>query len=70
MAYGSYTVARTARLDQIAKLIYQTEKGGVVEALLGANPGLAGAAASVPRGAVLQVPDRPKTATIVTRPWE
>ncbi|PIO98568.1 tail protein X [Pleomorphomonas carboxyditropha] len=70
MAYSPYTVTRTARLDQIAKLIYQTEKGGVVEALLSANPGLAGAAASLQRGTVLQVPDRPATTSTVTRPWE
>jgi phage tail protein X len=71
MAIVTHTVERTARLDQIAKLIYQTEKGGVVEALLAANPGLAGIAGAVPRGTVIAVPDRPAvTTTGYTRPWE
>lgn len=67
----THTVSRVARLDQIAKEIYRTEKGGVVEALLSANPGLAAVAGAVPRGTVITVPDRPAvTPTKITRPWE
>lgn len=68
---ATHTVARDARLDQIAKKIYRTERGGVVEALLAVNPGLAASAWAVPRGTVLIVPDRPaSTTTGYTRPWE
>lgn len=71
MAYQPYTVTREARLDQIAKLIYGTERGGVVEALLAANPGIAVLASAVPRGTVLVVPDKPATSTFnYVRPWE
>lgn len=68
---ATHTVTKPARLDQIARLIYQTERGGVVEALLAANPGLSAIAGAVPRGTVLVVPDRPVvTTTKYTRPWE
>lgn len=71
MAAPTHTVDRTARLDQIARLIYQSEKGGVVEALLAVNPGLAAMASAVPRGTVIVVPDRPATTkSKITRPWE
>lgn len=71
MTYQPYTVLREARLDQIAKLIYGSEKNGVVEALLAANNGLAEIASAVPRGTVLVVPDKPETSTAsYVRPWE
>lgn len=71
MTYAPYVVAQTARLDQIAKLIYQSELGGTVEALLAANPELATLMDSVPKGTVITVPAKPSaSASSYTRPWE
>ncbi len=47
---------RPERLDHIAKAIYGGERGGVVEALLAANPGLALQGAFIAPRTVLQVP--------------
>lgn len=55
----SYTVAHGGeRLDRIAKKLMQTELEGTVEALLDANPGLAGLMQSgvVPAGTVIRLP--------------
>lgn len=53
----TYVVGRRPeRLDRIAKAIYGSERGGVVEALLAANPGLALQGAFIAPRTVLQVP--------------
>lgn len=63
------------RLDRLAKAVYGSERGGTVEALLNANPGLAALAAAqsgfLPRGTTVTVPTLPPTASdpALTRPW-
>lgn len=44
------------RLDRIARKVYGTEKGGTVEVLLDANPGLSMCWPVVPEGRVIKVP--------------
>lgn len=63
------------RVDRIAKALYGTERGGTVEALLDANPGLAAhlvdSAAIVPEGELLTVPAvEARPADRIVRPWE
>lgn len=60
------------RLDRVAKRLYGTERGGTVELLLAANPGLAEIGPLLPRGTRIVVPQRPATKpnTAYTRPWE
>jgi len=68
----TYTVpGDEERLDRIARAIYGSERGGTVEALLEANPGLAAHGPFVPGGTVIEVPPAPEpvVATVV-RPWE
>ena len=66
-----YTVGRRPeRIDRIAKLLYGSERGGAVERLWAANPGLASFGAFIPVGTVIRVP----AATIVSTsafvpPW-
>lgn len=47
------------RLDRLAKRLLQTERDGAVEALLAANPGLAGVITDsmVPADTVVMVPE-------------
>ena len=55
----SYTVpAGGERLDRIARALYGSERGGTVEALLDANPGIADLPVILPAGTVLAVPER------------
>ncbi|MEO0496274.1 MAG: tail protein X [Pseudomonadota bacterium] len=73
---GTYTVPQDGqRLDQIAADIYppsgdRSPPGGVVDALLLANPGIA-EAWHVPAGTVLNLPaaEAPEPVSF-TRPWE
>lgn len=60
------------RLDQIARELYGTERGGTVEALLDANPGLAALGVIIPRGTELDVPLQPqlKPDAEPVRPWD
>lgn len=59
------------RLDRIAQTLYGSERGGTVEMLLDANPGLAALGPELPRGTVITVPDRPEPkTTATTRPWD
>ena len=60
------------RLDRIARRLYGTERGGTVEALLAANPGLAAFGPFIPQGTRLVVPSRPapQSDPALTRPWE
>ncbi|UIY44158.1 tail protein X [Methylobacterium radiotolerans] len=64
------------RIDRLAKRLYETERGGTVELLLAANPGLAALALKnsgyLPRGLVINVPPAPvsTTNTSLTRPWQ
>lgn len=44
------------RLDRIARQLYGTEKGGTVEVLLDANPGLSMCWPQIPEGTVINVP--------------
>jgi len=72
MTDRTYTVTEDGkRLDQAALAIYGTERGGSVEALLDANPGLAATLPFVPAGTVLVVPEAPdpEPETIVA-PWD
>ena len=46
------------RLDRVAQELYGTERGGTVEALLLANPGLAALGPIIPEGVRLMVPER------------
>ena len=72
-ALGTYTVAELElRLDRIARELYGTERGGTIEALLDANPGLAELGPMIPLGTVLTVPPQPVAppAAGLTRLWE
>lgn len=70
------TVHRVAiggeRLDRIARAYYGTERGGTVEALLDANPGLADLGAIVPEATAIDIPAEVETkpATTFTYAWE
>lgn len=57
------------RLDKIAKMHFQTERNGSVEALLANNPGLASVTVDgiVPAGTVISTPD-PFTPKVSLRP--
>lgn len=61
----SYTVTALEgeRLDRIARQVYGTERGGTVEGLLAANPGLAAHGTIIPAGTVIETP-----AELATRP--
>ena len=64
------------RIDRLTKRLYGTERGGTLEALLAANPGLAALALRngcfLPRGTQIEVPLPPASAPnpALTRPWE
>ena len=62
------------RLDRLAKRLMQTERDGAVEALLAANPGLAGVIidSMVPADTVVIVPEDfvPAPAASFTLAWE
>ena len=68
--------AEWERIDRLALRLYGTERGGRVEALLAANPGLAALAARnagfLPRGTVVSVPAPPRPAPnpAFVRPWQ
>lgn len=67
------TLAVDTRLDQLAHDAYGSERGGNVEALLAANPGLAALGAVIPRGTVVLLPQRAEPATasaVVVNPWD
>lgn len=68
VAYGG------ERLDRIAKKLLQTERRGAVEALLTANPGLAGImnAGIVPAGTEIAVPSafQPADTARLVLAWE
>lgn len=69
----TYTVSEDyERLDRIARAIFGTERGGTVEALLTANPGLADLGPYLPRGTAITVPVLPDQTVDPTyvRPWE
>jgi len=63
------------RIDRFARRIYGTEKGGTVEGVLAANPGLADAVRAHPNLAIdgdtsVAVPDvETRPATPHVRPW-
>lgn len=73
---AAYTVAPEVgddeRIDRIAARIYGTERGGTVELLLDANPGLAALGPFIPRGTVIEVPQKPAPPPnpAYQRPWE
>ena len=69
---GTYIVEEeTERLDRIAKALYGSERGGTIEALLNANPGLAALGPLIPRGTRIDVPERPAPPEpSLTRPWD
>lgn len=64
------------RVDRLARRLYGNERGGALERLLAANPGLAalaaGNAGSLPRGTVVVVPAPAPTAPdpAYVRPWQ
>lgn len=61
------------RLDILAKRVFGTERGGTVEALLAANPGLAFQGCFVAAGTVLRVPSSDRNAAPLlpsVNPWE
>lgn len=64
------------RVDRLARRLYGTERGGTLERLLAANPGLAARAIEqagyLPRGTVVEVPLPAPAAPnpALTRPWE
>lgn len=61
----------TERLDRIARAIYGSERGGTVEALLDANPGLAALGPQIPAGTWIAVPEPPPAPDAeLVRPWE
>lgn len=47
------------RVDRIARDLYGSERGGALERLLDANPGMARRGPFLPRGTELDVPERP-----------
>lgn len=67
-----YTVGRRPeRIDRIALVLYGSERGGTVELLWAANPGLADRGPFIPAGTVIQVPPPPPTkAASVQLAWE
>ncbi|MGX1100271.1 tail protein X [Amorphus sp. MBR-141] len=69
---GYYVVVEDfERLDRIARALYGSEAGGVVEALLEATPGLADLGPSIPRGTFIRVPEPPALVpSTIVRPWE
>lgn len=60
------------RIDRIAGRLYGTARGGTVEALLAANPGLAAEGPYLARGRRIRVPLKPdkQPDAALTRPWE
>lgn len=69
----TYTVSEDVeRLDRIARTLFGSERGGTVEALLAANPGLAGLGFLLLRGTVVVVPVLPERRVdpALVRPWE
>ena len=64
------------RVDRVAKRLYGSERGGTLEALLAANPGLSELALSqvgyLVRGTELEVPTEPapEPNPALKRPWE
>ena len=66
-----YTVGRLPeRIDRIARRLYGSERGGTVERIFAANPGLSAHGAFVPAGTVIAVPAAAATSTLAfTPPW-
>ena len=66
----TYTTAQDEMLDAICRRLGGTERGGVVEAFLAANPGLAGLGPVLPLGTLITLPEpiappkSPRRATI------
>ena len=60
------------RIDRLARRIYGTERGGTVEALLVANPGLVDLCPIIPGGTVIaHIPDVDLSpADPIVKPWE
>ena len=69
-------LADLERIDRLARRLYGSERGGTLEALLAANPGLAALALRngcfLPRGTMIAVPlpTAPAPNPALTRPWE
>ena len=56
---GPYKVGkRPERIDRIARRLYGSERGGAVEQLWDANPGLAAQGPFIAPGTLIQVPTR------------
>ncbi|MFG1206987.1 tail protein X [Xanthobacter flavus] len=61
------------RVDELARRIYGTEANGNTEAILAANPGLADLGSLIPRGKVVELPERSapaETALFAVNPWD
>ncbi|WP_296579589.1 tail protein X [Xanthobacter sp.] len=61
------------RVDELARRIYGTEANGNTEAILTANPGLADLGSLIPRGTVVELPERSapaETALYAVNPWD
>lgn len=66
-----YRTTRDIRLDVLVSRLMSKTTGGAVEALLTANPGLAGVGPIVPLGTEVEVPELPAATTDgYTRVWE
>lgn len=66
-----YRTTRDVRLDVLVSRLMSKTTGGAVEALLMANPGLAGVGPIVPLGTEVEVPELPAATTDgYTRVWE
>lgn len=69
---ASYVTRQGDTMDLICKAYYGTERGGLVEAALEANPGLAERGPILPAGVTVTLPDLPKPATTkpLVRLWD
>lgn len=66
------TLTAEIRLDQLAKALTGRERGGGLERLLAANPGLAAAGSYAPEGATVVAPEAPAATPVLpsVNPWE
>lgn len=73
MSARYFTLPEETRLDQLARAIYATERDGMVEALLDANPGLAAQGVFIVAGTRIAAPEiaRPPARVVKTvDPWD
>ena len=72
MDHPRVSIPEEERLDVLARRLYGSERGGTVEALLAANPGLAAEGPFVPAGRTVAVPRRDPAPRIlpVVNPWD